>query len=106
MTPGYVEPRAQAVARLGISSSIRIADGPESPPKADVTQARIALILDDVGDNIGALIATLNAAIAMRNAADNVGLIYSLRRARPYWKFISASAAELVAADARQEGGH
>ena len=111
MTPGNVEPRARAVAGLGISSSIGITNGPENPPKADVTQARIELILDDVGDNIGALIATLNAAIAMRNAADNIGLIYSLRRARAYWKFISVSAAELVEADAerlaalRKEGG-
>jgi hypothetical protein len=78
--------------------------------KIEVPQALIEHLFEDIGDNTGALISTLNAALAMRDAGDSVGLIYGLRRARCYWRAISTSAAELVAADAdrlsalRQEG--
>jgi hypothetical protein len=71
-------------------------------PKTNVAQAKIELLVDDIGDNIGIMIAVLEAGLAMRAASDVVGLIYSLRRARVYWKAISASAAELVAADAER----
>jgi hypothetical protein len=79
--------------------------------KIEVPQAKIELLFEDIGDNTGAMISTLNAALAMRDAGDSVGLIYGLRRSRCYWKAISASAAELVAAEAellsaiRQGGG-
>jgi hypothetical protein len=71
-------------------------------PKAHVTQAKIELLFDDIGCNIGGFIATLNAAVAMRDAGDSVGVIYALRRGRAYWKAISLSAAELVAVDAER----
>jgi hypothetical protein len=41
------------------------------------------------------LIATLEAALALAAADDDVGLLYGLRRARAYWRAIAASAAEL-----------
>jgi hypothetical protein len=65
-------------------------------------QARIELLFEDIGDNTGAMISTLKAALAMRDAGDSVGLIYGLRRSRCYWKAICASAAELVAAEAER----
>ena len=48
------------------------------------------------------MIAQLNAALAMADAGDTVGLIYALRRSRAYWRSISESAADLVAADAER----
>jgi|ERR1019366_2524023 hypothetical protein len=70
--------------------------------KPGAAQARIELLFDDIGDNTGAMISTLNAALAMRDAGDSVGLIYGLRKARCYWRAISASAVELVAVDAER----
>jgi hypothetical protein len=95
----------------GLNKALLVtSDKSDIKQKTEVPQALIELLFDDIGDNTGALISTLNAALAMRDAGDSVGLIYGLRRARCYWKSISASAAELVAADAdrlsalRQEG--
>ena len=68
--------------------------------KPEIAQARIELLFEDIGDNTGAMISALNAALAMRDAGDSVGMIYGLRKARCYWRAISTSAAELVAADA------
>jgi hypothetical protein len=61
------------------------------------------LIRDDIACNIGAMAATLNAALAMHGAEDDIGLLYSLRRARAYWLAIAASARDLAAL--KQEGG-
>jgi hypothetical protein len=48
------------------------------------------------------MIVTLEAALAMRNAGDVTGTVYGLRRAGAYWRAISGSAEELVAADAER----
>lgn len=79
-------------------------------PNADIAQAKIEFLLDDIGCNVSALQVNLDCAYAMRIAGDTTGLLYSLRRCRAYWKYISIAAAELVAVDAerfsalRQEG--
>ena len=78
------------------------ADAPTCQPEKPASQAKIELLVDDIGDTVGCLIATLSAALAMRDAGDTVGLVYSLRRARAYWTAISGSAKELVAADAER----
>jgi hypothetical protein len=74
----------------------------ELSQKAHVAQAKLELLDDDLGCNISAMIATLEAALAMRAADNRTGLIYGLRCSRAYWRAISLSAAELVAADAER----
>jgi len=54
-------------------------------PIAQAIEPRLDLIREDLAANIGAMSATLNAALAMRDANDDCGLIYALRRARAYW---------------------
>ena len=82
----------------------------ETAPKTHIAQEKIEQIFDDIGPNINAMGAMLNAAVAMHEAGDPVGLIYALRRVRSYWVAVSELAKELVAADAerlsalRQEG--
>jgi hypothetical protein len=65
----------------------------QAPRDGAVAQAKIELLVDDIGCNVGILIATLNVALAMRDAGDTTGLLYALRRAKAYWRAISASAA-------------
>jgi hypothetical protein len=71
-------------------------------PRDAIAQAKIGLVLDDVADNSGLMIGTLHCALAMRDAGDTVGLVYTLRRAKAYWRAISASAVDLVATDAER----
>jgi hypothetical protein len=71
-------------------------------PTANVAQAKIDLLFDDIGPNLYAMGAMLNAAAAMHEAGDPAGLLYALRRMRAYWRPITGSAAELVAADAER----
>jgi hypothetical protein len=47
--------------------------------KPEISQALIELLFEDIGDNTGAMISTLNAALAMRDAGDCVGMIYGLQ---------------------------
>jgi hypothetical protein len=104
-------PALDKSAGLENTSLLGASDTKNPRQKIEVPQARIELLFEDIGDNTGAMISMLNAALAMRDAGDSVGLIYGLRKARCYWKAISASAAELVAAEAerlsaiRQGGG-
>jgi hypothetical protein len=70
------------------------------PPKAHVAQTKISLLHDDIFHNVSALQATLDVVIAAHFSGDSTCLLYGLRRARAYWRCISASSAELVAADA------
>jgi hypothetical protein len=65
----------------------------QAPRDGAVAQAKIELLVDDIACNVGILIATLNVALAMRDAGDTTGLLYALRRAKAYWRAISASAA-------------
>lgn len=80
------------------------------PPNIEVAHEKIAQLVGDISDSAGVMIAQLAAAIAMAEAGDTVGLVYALRRSRAYWRHISESAVDLVAADAerlsalRQEG--
>lgn len=84
--------------------------GVADPPNIDVAHEKIGQLVTEISDTAGAMIAQLNAAIAMAAAGDTVGLVYALRRSRAYWLAIAGSAADLVAADAerlsvlRQEG--
>jgi hypothetical protein len=64
------------------------------------TTARIELLIDDIGDNAGAMTCYLNCVLAHRDAGDIVGMIYSIRMARAYWRAIAASANDLIAAQA------
>ena len=68
-----------------------------------VREARLELLREDLTCNASAMIATLEAALAMRAADDDCGLIYSLRRARAYWRAISGSAAELISTEAERQ---
>jgi hypothetical protein len=68
-------------------------------PNANVLQARIDLLADDIVDTAGWLIDQLNCLPAQRAAGDITGVIYTLRRARAYWVAVSGSARELVAAN-------
>jgi hypothetical protein len=64
--------------------------------KPEVTQAKIDLLSDEIGWIIGPMIATLEAALAMREAENIPGLIYGLRCAGAYWRSISVNAKDLV----------
>ncbi|HXW71995.1 MAG TPA: hypothetical protein VEK34_11215 [Methylocella sp.] len=75
----------------------------EITTKAHVAQAKIELLIDDIGCNVGVLINTLHAVLALRDAEDVKGMLYSLRRGKGYWKAISLSAAELIAVAAEQQ---
>jgi hypothetical protein len=65
-------------------------------------EARVDLLLDDIGENAGAMIVSLNVLLAMRDTRDAMGMIYSARRARAYWMAIAGSARDLVAAEAQR----
>jgi hypothetical protein len=71
-------------------------DTQDATAKPHVTQARIDLLADDITDTAGWLIDQLNCLPAQRVAGDTVGIIYTLRRSRAYWRHISESAAELA----------
>jgi hypothetical protein len=66
------------------------------------TQTKIDLLSDEIGFNISPMIATLEAALAMREAGNVAGFVYGLRCAGAYWRNISSNAQDLVAL--RQEG--
>jgi hypothetical protein len=83
-------------------SSISSADHLKINRKIDVTQALIDLLAGDIGDNIAALIAVFNAALAMRQAHNIDALIHSLCCARCYWASIDESIGELFSADAER----
>jgi hypothetical protein len=74
----------------------------ELAPTPAVTQAKIDLLFDEIGLSISPMIATLEAALAMREAGNITGFVYGLRCAGAYWKNITANAKDLVAL--RQEG--
>ncbi len=59
---------------------------------AQAIEPRLDLVREDLAANIGAMSATPNAALAMRDANNDCDLIYALRRARAYWQAIAASA--------------
>jgi len=61
------------------------------------------MVRDDLAATISAMAATLNAALAMHGAEDDIGILYSLRRARAYGLAIAASALDLAAL--KQKGG-
>jgi hypothetical protein len=80
---------------IDLQHSDRSSETRESAPKTqDISRD---LLREDLTCNISAMIATLEAALAMHAADDDVGLIYGLRRAKAYWRCISASAAEFSA---------
>lgn len=74
----------------------------EITPKAHVAQAKANLLRDDLTANISQMSLHLDVALATLAAADDCGLIYSLRRCAAYWKAISGSARDFVAL--RSEG--
>lgn len=63
---------------------------------APVECAKRELIRDDLDANISAMQASLDCALVMLGAGDDCGLLYSLRRARAYWRAIGGSANELA----------
>jgi hypothetical protein len=71
-------------------------DDREITPFQAATQAKIDLLVDDLGCNVSAMMAQLDVVLAMRAANDMTGLLYGLRRARAYWSAIAASARELA----------
>jgi hypothetical protein len=86
-----------------VSKSTHAIDSQEPTKAGPIKQACVELLREDICANTSAMIATLEAALAMHAANDDTGLLYGLRRARSYWKYISLSAAEFSAL--RQEGG-
>jgi hypothetical protein len=104
VTPDAENPAAAAAATGSRLSKCGEAFGNSESTKATTTkQACVELLREDICANTSAMIATLEAALAMHAANDDTGLLYGLRRARSYWKYISLSAAEFSAL--RQEGG-
>jgi hypothetical protein len=74
----------------------------DDAPKAQVSQAKIWLLTDDIVDTAGWLVAQLSVLPSQSEAGDVSGLIYTLRRSRCYWRHISEVARELAEAnDAR-----
>lgn len=98
MTQTHETRRAGGAAGPGNSSCLA-ADSSVNAPKADVAQAKIELIAEDVIDTAGWMVSQLKVLPAQLASADYAGMIYTLRRARSYWKAISGSAADLVAAN-------
>ncbi len=89
----------QATAGLESASNLGRCDTQTlslNPLLAQVNVSWRDLIRVDLTANIGAMSATLNAARAMRDATDDCGLIYALRRARAYWQAIAASVHDLA----------
>lgn len=78
------------------NSSCLAADGSENASKADVFQAKIDLLVDDVVDTAKFMVDQLYVLPAQRVAADYSGMLYTLRRSRCYWRHISAVARELA----------
>jgi hypothetical protein len=68
-------------------------------PKANVSQAKIDLLADDIVVTAGWLVDQLYVAPAQRAAGDVTGMIYTLRRSRAYWRHISEVARELASAN-------
>jgi hypothetical protein len=79
-------------------------------PSAEISQAKIKTLLDDVTDEAGWLFDQLNCLPNQRLAGDVDGVLHTLRRARCYWRVIAAEALLLVEAHGdllsalRQEG--
>ena len=97
--PQMNETRPLGADRLESVSTLGRCDTQTFSPNTPIAQAielRLDLIREDLAANIGAMSATLNAALAMRDANDDCGLIYALRRARAYWQAIAASARDLA----------
>jgi len=92
--PQMNETRPLGAAGLESVSTLGRCDTQTFSPNTPIAQA--ILIREDLAANIGAMSATLNAALAMRDANDDCGLIYALRRARAYWQAIAASARDLA----------
>ena len=65
-------------------------------------QTKIDLLSDEIGFNISPMIATLEAALAMREAGNITGFIYGIRCAGAYWRNIAVNAKDLVSL--QQEG--
>jgi hypothetical protein len=73
------------------------ADPAKLTQKPEVSQVKIEIICDEIGFNISPMIATLEAALAMREAGNVPGFLYGLRCAGAYWKYITTNAKDLVA---------
>jgi hypothetical protein len=86
-------PGQAGLANMSLRGSL---DNRERTPFQAATQAKIDLLVDDIGCNVSAMTAQLDVVIAMRAANDPTGILYGLRRARAYWRAISASARELA----------
>ncbi len=104
-------PALGAAAGLPELSSFGGDDTRDTAPKPGTTQgefrnplavraARRELVCDDLVANISQASLHFDVALGMLAARDDVGLLYSLRRVRAYWKAISESAQELGALNA------
>jgi hypothetical protein len=68
-------------AGSGICSLLGSENTPENSASADVTQARIELLHEEIIATVSPLIATLEAALALSAIPDDAGMIYALRTA-------------------------
>jgi hypothetical protein len=94
--PQMNETRPLGAAGLESVSTLGRCDTQTFSPNTSIAQAiepRLDLIREDLAANIGAMSATLNAALAMRDANDGCD---SMHRARAYWQAIAASARDLA----------
>jgi hypothetical protein len=67
-------------------------------PSAEISQAKIEILLDDLTDTGGWMVAQMNCLPNQRLAGDVDGFLHTLRRARCYWLAIAAEARLLVEA--------
>jgi hypothetical protein len=67
-------------------------------PSAEISQAKIEILLADLTDTGGWMVAQMNCLPNQRLAGDVDGFLHTLRRARCYWLVIAAEARLLVEA--------
>jgi hypothetical protein len=94
--------RPLGAAGLGENASFDEECNSNNAPKAHVSQAKIDLLTDEIYHSASALSSTLNVLSAGYEAADVAVQIHALRQSQRYWRFISALARELIAAEAER----
>jgi hypothetical protein len=82
-----------------LSSSKIPASAQANPiPSAEISKAKIEILLDDLTDTCGWMVSQLHCLPEQRAAGDVDGVIHTLRMARGYWRVIAPESLLLVEA--------